>query len=75
LASTVTAPIPVVVSLFPEIVAGPEITVYVIASPEDALAVSVTAGPPADWVGMDGKVIVCESCRTVKLWFTAAAAW
>jgi hypothetical protein len=58
LAATTTVPAPESVNVLPLTVAGPEVTEYVTARPELAVAASVMAYPPNVWLPGLGKVIV-----------------
>jgi hypothetical protein len=74
LAWTTTVPAPVIVNVLPEIVAGPEMTVYVIVWPDESVAASVMGVAPYAVLATVGKVIVCEASVAVKVSVTEVAA-
>src|SRR4051794_9205079 len=65
---------PVRVTVLPTTFAGPDTTLYVTASLEEAVAFSVKGAAPTFWLAIAGKVMVCGSSETVKLCLTAGAA-
>ena len=76
-AARVTVPAPVNVTVFPEMVAGPDLMERVIGKPEDAVrAPMLKEGSPKTWFGIGEKeLMVCDARETTKPVVTSGAAF
>jgi hypothetical protein len=73
-ASTITVPAPVKVTVEPFIVAGPDLIANVTGNPDDALALTLNGGSPKVLSARAPKLIVWFAFATLKLRGTSAAA-